>query len=391
MMTSITPPTNVNQEQSANILSQPYETMNTNDYMISNETNPVPNQNTVDENTIPTLPDDKKEELYKKYETFDSQVNNEYDMDLHQQEQDEGNHLYDYENDIKIENNEEDNNIPNNNNNNNNIMSNDNNFRMNIPQVKLQPKPIGMGGKIKKFSFNNNNSEINKNVPNLNKYVTTPILNNNLINNNVSDSGRGNDTERYQREISNLRAQIASLQSKIDLLNREVTAEKSKNDLLSQKNKELINKVNSIAPSQTLIDIINYLGVQSEEEVIPKLEEIISHLKTNDNNHNGNNLYNGESKIRDELIEKLKTLYVALTGADKNEEIDIKTIWRWIKHLINTVRDLAQEKEKKMEIIQELNEANMYKEYCYDIMDNCNIKSFIELKEFLNNLIMSNQ
>ena len=391
MMTSITPPTNVNQEQSANILSQPYETMNTNDYMISNETNPVPNQNTVDENTIPTLPDDKKEELYKKYETFDSQVNNEYDMDLHQQEQDEGNHLYDYENDIKIENNEEDNNIPNNNNNNNNIMSNDNNFRMNIPQVKLQPKPIGMGGKIKKFSFNNNNSEINKNVPNLNKYVTTPILNNNLINNNVSDSGRGNDTERYQSEISNLRAQIASLQSKIDLLNREVTAEKSKNDLLSQKNKELINKVNSIAPSQTLIDIINYLGVQSEEEVIPKLEEIISHLKTNDNNHNGNNLYNGESKIRDELIEKLKTLYVALTGADKNEEIDIKTIWRWIKHLINTVRDLAQEKEKKMEIIQELNEANMYKEYCYDIMDNCNIKSFIELKEFLNNLIMSNQ
>ena len=150
-------------------------------------------------------------------------------------------------------------------------------------------------------------------------------------------------------------------------------------------------KVNSIAPSQTLIDIINYLGVQSEEEVIPKLEEIISHLKTNDNNHNGNNLYNGESKIRDELIEKLKTLYVALTGTDKNEEIDIKTIWRWIKHLINTVRDLAQEKEKKMEIIQELNEANMYKEYCYDIMDNCNIKSFIELKEFLNNLIMSNQ
>ena len=391
MMTSITPPTNVNQEQSANILSQPYETMNTNDYMISNETNPVPNQNTVDENTIPTLPDDKKEELYKKYETFDSQVNNEYDMDLHQQEQDEGNHLYDYENDIKIENNEEDNNIPNNNNNNNNIMSNDNNFRMNIPQVKLQPKSIGMGRKIKKFSFNNNNSEINKNVPNLNKYVTTPILNNNLIYNNASDSGRGNDTERYQSEISNLRAQIASLQSKIDLLNREVTAEKSKNDLLSQKNKELINKVNSIAPSQTLIDIINYLGVQSEEEVIPKLEEIISHLKTNDNNHNGNNLYNGESKIRDELIEKLKTLYVALTGTDKNEEIDIKTIWRWIKHLINTVRDLAQEKEKKMEIIQELNEANMYKEYCYDIMDNCNIKSFIELKEFLNNLIMSNQ
>lgn len=386
MMTSITPPTNVNQEQSGNILSQQYETMNTNDYMISNETNLVPNQNTVDENTIPTLPDDKKEELYKKYETFDGQVNNEYDMDLHHQEQVEGNHLYDYENDIKIENFEDNNVIPNNN---DNHMNNDNNFRMNMPQVKLQPKPIGMGGKIKKFSFNNNNSEINKNVPNLNKYVTTPILNNNPVNNNVSDSGMGNETERYQSEITNLRAQIDSLQSKIDLLNREVASEKSKNDLLSQKNKELINKVNSITPSQTLIDIINYLGVQSEEEVIPKLEEIITHLKSNDNN--GNNLYNGENKIRDELIEKLKTLYVALTGTDKNEEIDIKTIWRWIKHLINTVRDLAQEKEKNMEIIQELNEANMYKEYCYDIMDNCNIKSFIELKEFLNNLIMSNQ
>ena len=45
-------------------------------YTSNNYTPPLTNLNKkpyIDENTLQTIPDDKKEELYKKYETFDSQ------------------------------------------------------------------------------------------------------------------------------------------------------------------------------------------------------------------------------------------------------------------------------------------------------------------------------
>ena len=43
----------------------------------------------------------------------------------------------------------------------------------------------------------------------------------------------------------------------------------------------------------------------------------------------------------------MKNLYLSLTGIkQKKEEITIQILCRWIKHLINTVKQLALEKEK---------------------------------------------
>jgi hypothetical protein len=35
----------------------------------------------------------------------------------------------------------------------------------------------------------------------------------------------------------------------------------------------------------------------------------------------------------------LKTLYLALIGNEKGNHVEIKTIWRWIKNLINQVKN----------------------------------------------------
>lgn len=365
MMTSITPNQIQQNAEHSESLPQSYDNMNTNDYIVSSNEN-VPIQMAHDDNTIQTLPDDKKEELYKKYETFDSQGNanapysNEYDI---KQSDDEEN-LYEKNKESEMT----------------------SNYRIKIPQVKTNST-------IKKFSFNNNNSNINKNIPPVSKYVSTPILNSKPIDNLIDDSAKVDSST-----VTALEQQISYLKSQIDLLNRELTAEKSKNSLLAQKNSELEKNINVPinANDQSIIaDIMSCLNVQSKEEILPKLEELITHIKAleskNNSNHSSNKKMTNNDKLKDELVDKLKSLYVALTGTETNEDIDIKTIWRWIKHLINTVRDLAQEKEKNYQVYQELNEANAYKDFCYEIMNEFNIDSIENFKNFINDVLGSIQ
>lgn len=122
--------------------------------------------------------------------------------------------------------------------------------------------------------------------------------------------------------------------------------------------------------------IQNQLGVSCIEEILPRLEDLIR--ETN------------ETKLRDELIEKLTALYVSLTGANQADSVDIKTIWRWIKHLINTVKDLANEKEKGKQAYYQLQETNIYKDYCLELMQEFNLRNLEELKIFVNDLLARN-
>lgn len=103
---------------------------------------------------------------------------------------------------------------------------------------------------------------------------------------------------------------------------------------------------------------------------------------------NKNNNQDSENKIRDELISKLQNLYLSLTGSsEKKEEITIKILWRWIKHLINTVKQLALEKEKNIEIYQNIQEIDDCKEYCEELISEFNLQSLDELKMFIDNLL----
>ena len=87
----------------------------------------------------------------------------------------------------------------------------------------------------------------------------------------------------------------------------------------------------------------------------------------------------------------MQNLYLSLTGSnEKKEEITIQILWRWIKHLINTVKQLALEKEKNLKIFQNMQEIDEYKEYCKELISDFDLQSLNELKIFINNLLKQN-
>ena len=98
-----------------------------------------------------------------------------------------------------------------------------------------------------------------------------------------------------------------------------------------------------------------------------------------------------KKKIRDELISKLQSLYLSLTGSDeKKEEFTIKILWRWIKHLINTVKKLALEKEKNIAYYENVQESDDCKKFCEELISEINLQSLAELKMLINNLLIQN-
>ena len=178
---------------------------------------------------------------------------------------------------------------------------------------------------------------------------------------------------KYEDEIKQLKEEISNLRSNNETLQNQVKNLETDNSKLKE-NENL------------LLKIMSYLNLNSTEEIIPKLNEIFSLIDNNNNinnNNKGNNIINNNHEdIKEELIKKLKGIYISLTGSNPNQEIDIKTLWRWIKHLINTVKQLALEKEKNSK-----NEQNDYKQYCEQLMVNFNLKSFKDLTDFLDNVL----
>ena len=456
-------------------------------YTSNNYTPPLTNLNKkpyIDENTLQTIPDDKKEELYKKYETFDSQLeinnynnvqsfkknemniindnnnnNNEGNNHIDVYEKEDKNNIGNYINeDNRLDTFTNNNNIVNeyanyenednigldSNNNNNEHLYIDESNQQNIQNVNEQQyneyqqhnndnnnnehndynidnitsNPSMLRNKIKKFNFNNKipettNKDNNKPyVPSKNKFSynlpndknISPIINQYLNSDKQSSQSEitTSKEKELQYEISQLKSKISSLQSKNDLLSRELQAEKAKNDLLHHKVQEQ-SEMNKEIENTILNQLTQYLNVQQPEDILPKINELITKNNNNNNkqhqykikqfdNNNNNNVHSGslnDVKIKDELIMKLKTLYIALTGNDEsnNDNIDIKTIWRWIKHLINTVKDFAHEKEKNLQVIQELQDAAVFKEYCLELMQEFNLDTLDDLKQFVNSTL----
>ena len=487
MMNSIIPSTSIQNKEQMNYLSDEPELNNYEMYLHKN--------NKIDENTLQTLPDDKKEELYKKYETFDSQEER-YDMNLVQnnnpltfgninnknsQEIDSLQTLDDNNKFSAFHKNDNDNvndcldggdnlNIIINHNKNivdehsqfenegygkNQLEKTDNNFdqkNLNIymnesnqqtfqndkdhfkefmneenqnediyGEINYNPSANKViteyptvKNKVKKYLFNNKISDSNLEQRKLNNNNSNEIsLERNIkpiINQyNENDIHFQNNTQpkelELQLEISQLKAQISSLQNKYDLLTREFQAEKAKNDLLQiqidQKN-EQVKKIEN----DTLKKNAEYLKVQKNEEILPKIIEIASimnklnyennknvsneifqnvkkipeKMQTEENLHSSNI---NDYKLRDELVSKLKILYIALSGSENTKDVDIKTVWRWIKHLIHTVKDLAQEKEKNTQMILELQEDCIFRDFCLELMQEFNLNDLNELKQFL--------
>ena len=307
----------------------------------------------------------------------------------------------------------------------NNNMNYNQNININqIQQNRMYNKninpEIGGDNMMKNMNMNNLNYNTQNNSINLNlglqnkKNYSTPILNElpnvqniqnqekqdynksmdmferNIQNNNNMlslNQPQNQNNEFYLAEIDRLKKEINDLKKNNEILGSQLKEEQRKNEQLFSIQKAKDENENSI-----LGEIAHCLQVASFDEILPKLNEIINYLNNNVNSNNTKNKsQDGNNKIRDELISKLQNLYLSLTGSDeKKEEVTIKILWRWIKHLINTVKQLALEKEKNLELYQNINEIDECKEFCEDLMGELNLQSLDELKMVINNLLNQN-
>ena len=274
------------------------------------------------------------------------------------------------------------------------------------------------GDMMKDMNMNNLNYNTQNNSINLNlglqnkKNYSTPILNElpntqniqnqekqdynksmdmyerNMQNNknilNMNQPQNQGNNELYMAEIDRLKQEINDLKKNNEILGAQLKEEQRKNEQLFSIQKAKDENENSI-----LAEIAHCLQVASFDEILPKLNEIINYLNNNVNSNNAKNRnQDGNNKIRDELISKLQNLYLSLTDSDeKKEEVTIKILWRWIKHLVNTVKQLALEKEKNMELYQNIQEIDECKEFCEELMSGLNLQSLDELKMLINNLV----
>ncbi len=273
---------------------------------------------------------------------------------------------------------------------------------------------INISNNLNNLNYNNQNNSINLNLGlQAKKNYSTPILNEagqvtnqeinynkpfNLLDRNqdnkntfnlaqpqnlTQNKNAGNDNY-YLAEMEKLKKEINNLKKNNEYLNNQLKEEQRKNEQLFSIQKAKDENENSI-----LSEISVCLQVSSFDEILPKLNEIINYLNNNVNNNTvNNNKQDKDNKIRDELISKLQNLYLSLTGSnEKKEEITIKILWRWIKHLINTVKQLALEKEKNIEFYQNNQEIEDYKDYCEELISEFNLQSLDELKMFIDNLL----
>ena len=223
-----------------------------------------------------------------------------------------------------------------------------------------------------------------------NKYFIFSFLDKDVsfsINFSKNKNEGGANEEYYLSEIDKLKKEIDDLKKNNDYLNNQLKEEQKKSEQLFS-----IQKAKDESENSILSEISHCLQVSSFEEILPKLNEIINYLNNNVNsNTNKNTSQDSNNKIRDELISKLQNLYLSLTGSnEKKEEITIKILWRWIKHLINTVKQLALEKEKNIEMYQNMQEIDDCKEYCEELISEFNLQSLDELKMFIDNLLKQN-
>ena len=205
------------------------------------------------------------------------------------------------------------------------------------------------------------------------------------INNKSYAKINSKEDEMINYEIEKLKQEIISMQANNNILLNKLKEEKNRNSSLIAFNKNE-NFPSDEELQNILTDMASYLQVNSFDDIVPKLKEMIQYLNVN--------IYekNDKNNLRNEFISKLKELYMSLNGKkDKSEAISIKVLWRWIKHMINTYKSLLIEKEKKDEILKNMEKKeNYYKECCEELMNKYNMKNLEQLNKFIEELIKKN-
>ena len=218
---------------------------------------------------------------------------------------------------------------------------------------------------------NNCKSYFKKNINSNQKFMTKILnLNNNTNINNIQKN-------QYEEEIDRLKQEISNLENDNDILSNQLIEEERKNEELQQLKNEKEENDNLI-----LKDISHCLQVNSFDEILPKLTEMINYLTNYNSDKN--------SKMKEDIISKLKSLYIITNDSkEKKDNISIQDLWRWIKQLIEEVDELSLEKAKYEEMCNK-NNNDMYKNFCEKLIKEFGLNSFDELKFFINDLMTKN-
>lgn len=180
-------------------------------------------------------------------------------------------------------------------------------------------------------------------------------------------------TIKYQTEIAKLKAKMASMIKDNEEINAKIQKEQKRKEELTKKKEEKKKKEEMI-----IEEIKKYFDIKEEAEIVPKIES----MKVEERKDN---------KLREELIEKVRNMYIKLSGTNENkDEIDIQILWRWIKHLMNTVNELQNEKEHNIEVLNDLMQNDQYHNYFAQIINDFKLKDIDELKLFIDELISIN-
>ena len=209
--------------------------------------------------------------------------------------------------------------------------------------------------------------------------ISTPFLYNNKAfemnneekNNNTID----NDDIILNYKINKIQVEINSIKEKNESLLKNLSNEQERNIQLKSSSKDI---------EKILMEISKYFEVKNSEEIPAKLSEMINFL-SDFNNIN-------ENEARNEFIINLKELYRKNNNIqDKKEAINMKTLWRWIKYLLNSNKKIKNEIDKNTILLQNIEKKNIfYKNNCEEIMNIYDIKSLNQFDEFVHGLINKN-
>ena len=209
--------------------------------------------------------------------------------------------------------------------------------------------------------------------------ISTPFLYNNKafeINNEEKNNNTiDNDDIILNYKINKIQEEINSIKEKNESLLKNLSNEQERNIQLKSSSKDI---------EKILMEISKYFEVKNSEEIPAKLSEMINFL-SDFNNIN-------ENEARNDFIINLKELYKKNNNIqDKKEAINMKTLWRWIKYLLNSNKKIKNEIDKNTILLQNIEKKNIfYKNNCEEIMNIYDIKSLNQFEEFVHGLINKN-
>ena len=197
-----------------------------------------------------------------------------------------------------------------------------------------------------------------------------------------------NETLDLNTNINNISYKNIEYELEIQRLKKQYNSLKFRNKFLLTKLDDLI-KSNTLLEEDINTNILDKYGIN----------EIINDYSFSNNNLNSfekiNEIYMicEDLNLKNELINGLKTLYILKNNEfqiGKNEELNIKIIWRWIKNLIENIKNTNEEVNNfKIGLEHLKEEKQIFKDFCLDLMEKFNIEDIEELKNQINSLIIN--